>query len=200
MDCELRVFFHEKFGEVRGGLIDGEPWFVGADVARAMGYKNTKSALAYHVDPADKRRDLPLMGKRVVKRDPFRGQGSKNAASPEAQEKGSQIATLSGGRGSNPTFINESGLYSLILGSKLHSAKQFKRWVTAEVLPAIRQTGSYVLDAAASPARVAGPARAVSPVPVQTVSPVPAPVSTGSMRSAGGYDTTRDPFLEGWNS
>lgn len=95
-------------------VIDDEPWFVGKDVAEALGYSDTKSALADHVDDDDK----------------------------QIIQKG-QIATLEiPNRGL--TIINESGLYSLILSSKLPTAKQFKRWVTNEVLPSIRKNGGYI--------------------------------------------------------
>lgn len=95
-------------------VIDDEPWFVGKDVAEALGYSDTKSALADHVDDDDK----------------------------QIIQKG-QIATLEiPNRGL--TIINESGLYSLILSSKLPTAKQFKRWVTNEVLPYIRKNGGYI--------------------------------------------------------
>lgn len=108
---ELQLFNNSEFGSIRAIEVNGEPWFVGRDVARALGYSNTKDALAKHVDPEDKR--------------------------------GSRIATPSGEQ--EMTIINESGLYSLVLSSKLPGARKFKRWVTAEVLPAIRKTGGYQL-------------------------------------------------------
>lgn len=107
----MQVFCNEEFGRVRSTLIDGEPWFVGKDVAEVLGYSNTRDALRQHVDEEDK-----VDG--VVIRDAM-------------------------GREQTPTFINEYGLYSLILTSKLPSAKRFKRWVISEVLPAIRKTGRY---------------------------------------------------------
>lgn len=106
---ELQIFNSEEFGEIRTVTIDGEPWFVGKDVAVALGYKNTADAVGKHVDTEDKLT--------------------------------SQIAMS--GQMRAVTIINESGLYSLILSSKLESAKRFKRWVTSEVLPTIRKTGSY---------------------------------------------------------
>ena len=106
---ELQVFKNQEFGSVRTLVINSEPWFVGKDVADVLGYKNTKDALAKHVDAEDK--------------------------------LGSQIATS--GQNRNMTIINESGLYCLVLSSKLPSAKKFKRWVTSEVLPALRKTGQY---------------------------------------------------------
>ncbi len=109
-DTKLQVFANPEFGEIRSVLIDGEPWLVGKDVAKALGYKDTVNALKSHVDTEDKR-------------------------------GGWQITTPSGTQ--TMTIINESGLYSLVLSSKLPDAKKFKRWVTSEVLPAIRKTGSY---------------------------------------------------------
>ena len=103
-------FSNAEFGNVRAMLIDDEPWFVGKDVASALGYKNLNRDVNRHVDVEDR--------------------------------KGYRIGT----HGSEATLINESGLYSLILGSKLDSAKKFKRWVTSEVLPSIRKTGSYSID------------------------------------------------------
>ena len=112
----LRIFKSKEFGQVRTVTIDNEPWFVGKDVATALGYKNTKDALATHVEDCDK----------IV--------GSQNAT-PSIKD--------SMGRKQYPTWINESGLYALIFGSKLESAKRFKHWVTSDVLPAIRKTGGY---------------------------------------------------------
>lgn len=111
---ELQVFANPEFGQVRSLSIDGEPWFVGKDVATILGYSNTRDALDRHIDQEDKNT--------VVIRDGIQGNP-------------------------NMTIINESGLYSLILSSKLPDAKRFKQWVTSEVLPAIRKTGSYELNA-----------------------------------------------------
>ena len=107
---ELVKFDNAEFGSVRVMMIDGEPWFVGKDIAIALGYKNVRDAMRKHVDDEDKG---------VAKCDTLGGK--------------QELAV-----------INESGLYSLILSSKLDSARQFKRWVTSEVLPSIRKTGSYV--------------------------------------------------------
>lgn len=110
---ELKIFENKEFGQVRTVIIDGEPWFIGKDVASALGYVDTKSAISDHVDEDDKK---------II-------------------QKG-QIATLDiPNRGL--TIINESGVYTLIFGSKLESAKRFKHWVTSEVLPSIRKTGAY---------------------------------------------------------
>ena len=99
--------------EVRAVEINGEGWLVGKDVAKVLGYKNTRDALGKHVDEEDK-----LLGDGVVIRDSM-------------------------GREQTPLLINESGFYSLILRSDMPKAKKFKRWVTSEVLPQIRKTGAY---------------------------------------------------------
>lgn len=113
----LQIFNSPEFGQVRIVQQNGEPWFIGKDVAEILGYSNTKDAIAKHVDDEDK--------------------------------LGSQIATS--GQNRNMTIINESGLYSLILSSKMPKAKEFKRWVTSEVIPAIRKTGGYEAMAQAVP-------------------------------------------------
>lgn len=106
----MRIFNHVMFGEIRTMTNEqGETFFVGKDVAEALGYKNTTKAIRNHVDFEDK------LEERIV----LSGQTRK------------------------AVVINESGLYSLILSSKLEQAKMFKRWVTSEVLPAIRKTGRY---------------------------------------------------------
>lgn len=107
----IKAFQNDKFGNVRVVLIGEkqEPYFVGKDIAQALGYSDTFGALKKHVDEEDK--------------------------------LNCQIDSI--GQKREMTCINESGLYSLILSSKLPSAKEFKRWVTSEVLPSIRQTGSY---------------------------------------------------------
>jgi prophage antirepressor-like protein len=107
--ANLQTFRNESFGEIRTLNIDGEPWFVGKDVADSLGYERTDNAIRNHVDEEDKLTH--------------------------------QISAS--GQNRNMVLINESGLYSLIMSSKLPSAKQFKRWVTNEVLPAIRKHGVY---------------------------------------------------------
>lgn len=105
--------FNFENHEVRSLLINSEPWFIGKDVADVLGYSNVNDALKKHVDKEDK-----------CKRD--------------------EIAIRDAiGRNQKPVLINESGLYSLVLSSKLPSAKKFKRWVTSEVLPTLRKTGQY---------------------------------------------------------
>lgn len=108
----LQIFSNSEFGNIRTVTIDGEPWFVGKDIAEALGYgrgKSLNNAVATHVDNEDK--------------------GVTEMMTPGGKQ--------------NLIIINESGLYSLILSSKLPNAKKFKRWVTSEVLPAIRKTGHY---------------------------------------------------------
>ena len=122
---EVTVFknlVHPEFGELRTVEIDGEPWFVGKDVAAALGYSNINKAVAAHVDEDDKK---------VLD---FKG----------FSQNGKSSGLWVGNDFSSKTIINESGLYSLILSSKLPSAKEFKHWVTAEVLPSIRKNGAYI--------------------------------------------------------
>ena len=117
MQKHIQVFNNTEFGEIRSMEIGGEPWFVGKDVAAALGYSKTRNAIARHIDEEDKK-DAPIQG----------------------DLGGTQSMTI----------INESGLYSLILGCKLEGAKRFKRWVTSEVLPAIRKTGAYAVNSKAA--------------------------------------------------
>lgn len=109
---QLKIFENEEFGSIRTVTRDGEVWFVGKDVAEALGFTNSRDAIATHVFDDD---------------------------------KGVEIIDTLGGK-QKMTAINESGLYALVFGSRLESAKRFKRWVTYEVLPAIRNTGSYDMD------------------------------------------------------
>ncbi len=107
---DLQIFESPEFGKIRTLEVEGEPWFVGKDVADILGYQNASKALADHVDAEDK---------------------LNNESLSSLGQRGGWI-------------INESGLYSLILSSKLPTAKKFKRWVTAEVIPSIRKNGGYV--------------------------------------------------------
>lgn len=107
--ANIQIFNNSEFGEIRTLIIDGEPWFVGNDIGKALGYADPHSGIRKNVDADDKR--------------------------------GCPVDTPFGTQ--NTTVINESGLYSLIFGSKLESAKRFKKWVTSEVLPSIRKTGTY---------------------------------------------------------
>lgn len=111
---ELQIFNSKEFGDIRTVTIDNEPWFVGKDVAEALGYSNASKAVSTHVGEED----------RILK------------VLEADSQNGNVVKTQT-------ALINESGLYALIFGSKLESAKRFKRWVTSEVLPAIRKTGSY---------------------------------------------------------
>lgn len=112
METAIQVFNNPQFGEIRTlADNDGNILFVGKDVAKALGYKDSSDALKRHVESEDK------LSRRIT-------------------DSGQRRKTY---------LINESGLYSLILSSKLPQAKQFKRWVTSEVLPAIRRTGAYAV-------------------------------------------------------
>ena len=110
---EIQVFNNPEFGDIRTLIIDGEPWFVGKDVAAALGYINPSKALNDHVAPEDKLNNETL--------------------------------SSLGQRGG--WLINESGLYSLVLGSHKPEAKAFKRWVTHDVIPSIRKHGLYMTPA-----------------------------------------------------
>lgn len=107
----LKIYENAEFGQIRTVEINGEPWFVGKDVAETLQYTNPQKAVREHVDEEDK--------------------GVNEMDTPGGMQ---QIV-----------IINESGLYSLILGSRLESAKRFKHWITSEVIPSIRKTGSYNL-------------------------------------------------------
>lgn len=110
MENKIQLFQNKDFGEIRAIEINGEPWLVGKDVAKILGYSNTNDAISRHVDDEDKR--------------------------------GSRITTPSGIQ--EMTVINESGVYALVFSSKLDTARQFKHWVTKEVLPSIRKNGGYI--------------------------------------------------------
>ena len=111
MNTNIQIFKNTVFGEIRTMTNEkGETFFVGKDVAKALGYSNTRDALNKHVDNEDK----------------------------------GTVAIRDTAYGTRAVIINESGLYSLILSSKLEQAKEFKRWVTSEVLPQIRMTGGYI--------------------------------------------------------
>ena len=111
---ELKIFENEQFGTIRTVEIDNTPYFVGKDVAEALGYAKPENAISAHVDEDDKTTTL------------IQGTGSNYK--------------------SKAVIINESGVYALVFGSKLPKAKEFKRWVTSEVLPAIRKHGVYAVD------------------------------------------------------
>ena len=109
----IEVFNNAEFGSIRTAKINNDIYFVGKDIADALGYVDTNKAVSMHVDDEDKKLN--------------------DKTSPSFGQRGA-------------TLINESGLYSLVLSSKLESAKRFKRWITADVLPALRRTGSYSLN------------------------------------------------------
>ena len=109
MNNEIQLFHNDDFGDVRTVIINGEPWFVGRDIAGILGYKDTSDALKRHVDPEDKLSRY------------FTDSGQKRSI----------------------YVVNESGVYSLILSSKMQSARAFKHWVTSEILQTIRKTGRY---------------------------------------------------------
>lgn len=111
---ELQIFKNEEFGEIRTVEISGEPWFVGKDVAEILGYTNPNEAIQDHVDDDEKLNSKMLSSVKI-----------------DLGQRGGWL-------------INESGLYSLILSSKLPNAKAFKKWVTSEVLPSIRKHGGYI--------------------------------------------------------
>lgn len=125
---DLTTFSNPEFGQLRTVEINGTPWLVGKDVAVALGYKNPGKAIIAHVDEEDKR--LVVLPQRA---------DTQNRDVP--QETDSQNGNAS--PASKTALINESGLYSLILSSKMPKAKAFKHWVTSEVLPAIHKTGAY---------------------------------------------------------
>ena len=111
MKQEMKIFSHEMFGEIRTMTNEsGETYFVGKDVAEALGYTNTQKAIRDHVDDDDKLTERFVLS----------------------------------GQNRSLVIISESGLYSLVLSSKLPQAKVFKHWVTSEVLPQIRKTGGYI--------------------------------------------------------
>lgn len=135
----ITTFNNEEFGNVRTMTIDGEPWFVGKDIAECLGYSRSTKAVSDHVDEEDID-GIPIQD--------------------------------SIGRMQNTPIINESGVYALILSSKLESAKKFKRWVTSEVLPSLRKTGTYTV--------VAAQPNATSSIVVQPTSDIELPKATNT--------------------
>lgn len=115
---ELQVFNNEEFGNVRVFPLNGEPWFVGVDVAKALQYSNPTKAVRAHTE-GDERMQMMLGG---------------------AEAQNGLLLNMT-----KTNLINESGLYSLIMSSKLPTAKKFRKWITSEVIPSIRKTGSYSL-------------------------------------------------------
>ena len=117
MSSSIQIFNHPQFGDIRTTGTPDNPEFCAMDLCRALGYKNGRDAVATHVDEWD-----------VAKRD-----------TPTKNQWGAEVIQ-------RISYVNESGMYALVLGSKLESAKQFKRWITSEVLPSIRKTGSYSVE------------------------------------------------------
>lgn len=126
---DLQIFSSDEFGSIRTVVINNEVWFIGKDIAEALGYKNTKDAISSHVDDEDKkilqRSEIATIENHIPK-----SALPVNFVSAEIPNRGI-------------TTINESGVYSLVFASKLPTAKKFKHWVTSEVLPSIRKNGSY---------------------------------------------------------
>lgn len=108
MTNDIQLFHSDQFGDVRALSVDGEPWFVAKDVAKALGYGHT-----------------PHMTRRL-----------------DEDEKGVRSVDTPGGK-QQVSVISEAGLYNAILGSKVPGAREFKRWVTHEVIPSIRRHGAY---------------------------------------------------------
>lgn len=127
----IMTYTNENFENVRSLFINGEPWFVGKDITDNLKYKNSRDAIAYHVDEEDK--------------------GVARIDTPGGVQ--------------DLIIVNESGLYALIFGSKLPKAKEFKHWVTSEVLPSIRKTGSYTYS---SPTPHEEIAQYASPLPLES--------------------------------
>lgn len=159
---EIQIFENAEFGKIRTIVIDNEPWFFGKDVATALGYKDTNQAIRKHVDVEDRTKGITRRNDGLSREsftseeDRTKGMEERNVTpsqddftNEEDRTKGmaSRFATPSIkdslGRGKPPIYINESGVYALVFGSKLPTARAFKHWVTHEVLPAIRKTGSY---------------------------------------------------------
>lgn len=129
MNNDLKIFESPEFGRVRVMVIDGEPMFVGKDVSLILGYVDVNQAIKDNVDKED----------RIFK-------------SYNQLKSGGFLGTIATDNQSVREFysginlINESGIYSLVFGSKLQSAKKFKKWVTSEVLPSIRKNGGYITN------------------------------------------------------
>lgn len=117
---ELKVFENEQFGKVRVVEVNGEGWLVGKDIAEALGYENQNRDIVTHVDEEDR-----------IMLDKTQYENGIEFDYKQLGQRGGWI-------------INESGMYSLVMSSKLQNAKKFRRWITSEVLPTIRKTGGYV--------------------------------------------------------
>ena len=131
MDDNLKLFENPDFGDVRVLLDEkNNPWFVGNDIARCLGYENLGNAVKRFVDDEDS----------IILTSDCKSMGFK--INPLINQAVREIK-----------LINESGMYSLIMSSKMESAKKFKRWVTSEVLPSIRKTGSYSMPSNNMPSK-----------------------------------------------
>lgn len=125
MANEMKIFENQTFGELHVLMLDGDPWWVGKEIAEKLGYKDTWQALRVNVADEDKKVLGPV---------DFPQNRSENG-----------IKTVLNIPPRGLSIVNESGMFSLVLGSKLPDAKKFKRWVTSEVLPSIRKNGGYIL-------------------------------------------------------
>lgn len=121
---ELRIFNDAQFGNIRAMMIDGKPWFIAIDVARILAYKNCSRDINTHV--AEKHRTRITLSK-------YQNGTLKNA----------DVVIYDGRQNRKMIIIDEAGLYSLVLRSKLPRAEAFQEWVVSEVLPSIRNTGGY---------------------------------------------------------
>ena len=126
---------------------EDEIWIEAVAIATILRYKNTMKSIRDHVDPGDKRKLSELRSKsKQNKTDPLKSKQNESFwLKTTSESRGSKTDPLKRNEG-NTIYINESGLYSLILRSKLESARAFKRWVTKDVLPSIRKTGRYIYD------------------------------------------------------
>ena len=132
MNNQVQTFVHERFGKIRVVPVDGEPYFVAADICKALGYTNSRKALRDHVPDKFKRvltaKDLQQMAS---------NQDSNDSLHLFSEDAMGGVQRL--------TFVSEPGVYRLIMRSKLPKAEEFTDWVCGEVLVSIRKTGSYSL-------------------------------------------------------
>jgi len=155
---ELKVFQNPEFGTIRTISINGQPFFVGKDVCDILGYSNSRDALAKHVDPEDKgvakcdtlgysngrdalAKHVDPEDKGVTKCDTLGYSNSRDALAKHVDDEDKNTVAIRDGITGNPNqiVVNESGLYSLILSSRLPAARRVRHWVTSEVLPSIRR-------------------------------------------------------------
>lgn len=136
---DVQIFDNDDFGPLRMVVIDGAPWVYGKDAATALQYANPQKAVRDHVDPEDR-----IEGHALPREERNVPHGERNGTFTPVNDSFTPSTT--------PILINESGLYSLILTSKMPKAKQFKHWITSEVLPSIRKTGAYAVSCNTEPA------------------------------------------------